>query len=171
MSAPRRTDPSLDPKSSQTTHLTSLIQHTSSSTIYPTEDDILAVLASRTRADLPYTYLDGPATSPSTGGRTLVVVNPLKSLGNLSDLNANDYVDKYVDPAYVSSTGKKKGKEREDQGTRVGHVVGSEQPHLYDVAGKVWLLMQRRREDQAVLFRCVNRSWSSKLVLILLVAA
>lgn len=151
MSAQRRTDSPAELKSSQTTHLTSLIQHTGSSTIYPTEDDILAVLSSRTRADLPYTYLDGPPSS-AAGGRTLVVVNPLKSLGNLSDLNAKDYVDKYVDPAYVSATGRKKGKEREEQGTRTAHLVGSEQPHLYDLAGKVWLLMQRRREDQAVLF-------------------
>ena len=89
----------------------------------------------------------------------MIVVNPLKSLGNLSDLNAKDYVDKYVDPAYVSSTGgKKKGKERakagqEEQVSRTAHLVGSDQPHLYDLAGKVWLLMQRRREDQAVLFR------------------
>jgi chitin synthase len=162
MSAQRRTDsPPETTKSSQTTHLTSLIQQTGSSTIYPTEDDILAVLSSRTRADLPYTYLDGPAASSGTssGGRALIVVNPLKSLGNLSDLNAKDYVDKYVDPAYVSSTGgKKKGKERakagqEEQVSRTAHLVGSDQPHLYDLAGKVWLLMQRRREDQAVLFR------------------
>lgn len=152
MSAHRR-DPGDTLKSSQTTHLTALIQQTGSSTIYPTEDDILALLSARTRADLPYTYLDG---TPAGGGRTLVLVNPLKSLGNLSDLNARDYVDKYVDPAYVSAAGKRKGKERlrQEEG-RTAHLIGSDQPHVYDLAGKVWLLMQRRREDQAVLFRQV----------------
>lgn len=141
-----------------TTHLSSLIQHTGSSIIYPTEDDLLAVLAARARVDLPYTYLDGAGPG---AGRTLVVVNPLKSLGNLSDLNARDHVDKYADPGYVSAaSGRKKGKgkaEREEagsgSGSRSAHLVGSDQPHLYDLAGKVWLLMQRRREDQAILFR------------------
>lgn len=149
------------PSPHSTTHLSSLIQHTGSSTIYPTEDDILAVLSARSRADLPYTYLDGSSGSNNAGrgGRTLIVVNPLKSLGNLSDLNAKDYVDKYVDPGYVSAGGgKKKGKGRAGQGeeegsSRTAHLVGSDQPHLYDLAGRAWLLMQRRREDQAILFR------------------
>jgi chitin synthase len=148
------------PSAQSTTHLSSLIQQQGSSTIYPTEDDILAVLAARARADLPYTYLDGSSGSTVVGGgggRTLIVVNPLKSLGNLSDLNAKDYVDKYVDPAYVSAGGKKKGKGKagqgEEEGSRTAHLVGSDQPHLYDLAGRAWLLMQRRREDQSILFR------------------
>jgi chitin synthase len=153
------------PSPSHTTHLTALITQTGSSTMYPTEDDILSVLSSRTRADLPYTYLDGAhplETASASGGRTLIVVNPLKSLGNLSDLNAKDYVDKFVDPSYASSSGsngngKKKGKGKagkgEGEGSRTAHLVGTEQPHLYDLAGKVWLLMQRRREDQAIVFR------------------
>ncbi|KAJ9124372.1 hypothetical protein QFC22_001172 [Naganishia vaughanmartiniae] len=162
-----------------TTHLTALIKQTGSSTMYPTEDDILSVLSARTRADLPYTYLDGAhplETANASGGRTLIVVNPLKSLGNLSDLNAKDYVDKFVDPSYASSSGsngngKKKGKGKagkgEGDGSRTAHLVGTDQPHLYDLAGKVWLLMQRRREDQAVVFSGVTnsgKSYSSKLV-------
>ncbi|KAJ9109851.1 hypothetical protein QFC19_001830 [Naganishia cerealis] len=166
--------------SSLTTHLTALIQQTGSSTIYPTEDDILSVLSARTRADLPYTYLDGAApleTASASGGRTLIVVNPLKGLGNLSDLNAKDYVDKFVDPSYASragaaASGKKKGKGKagkgEGEGPRTAHLVGTDQPHLYDLAGKVWLLMQRKREDQAVIFSGVTnsgKSYSSKLVI------
>lgn len=107
------------------------------------------LLAARARADLPYTYLDG---LPSGGGKTLVMVNPLKSLGNLSDLTAREYVDKVVDPAYVAMGAGKKGKGKEEGGRMAG-LVGADQPHLYDLAGKVWLLMQRRREDQAILFR------------------
>jgi chitin synthase len=112
----------------------------------PSDDTILSTLQSRSRSDLPYTYL---------GAKTLILVNPLRTLGNLSDSSALDYVGKYTQG--VSSTavlpgGKKggKGKGKED-----GLVLGVEQPHVYDLAGRVWTMMRRRREHQAVVFRWV----------------
>jgi chitin synthase len=62
------------------------------------------------------------------GSSTLVVVNPLRSLANASDASAKEY--------------EKSFKEEE-----------SLQPHVYDLAGRVYLMMQQRRESQAVVYR------------------
>jgi len=109
----------------------------------PSDDTILSTLQSRSRSDLPYTYL---------GAKTLILVNPLRTLGNLSDASASDYVVKYTQglSSAVLAGGKKggKGKGKED-----GLVLGVEQPHVYDLAGRVWSMMRRRREHQAVVFR------------------
>lgn len=111
----------------------------------PTEDTILTTLQSRSRSDLPYTYL---------GAKTLVLVNPLRTLGNLSDSSATDYANKYVNPSQTPLSGKKKGKGKEEVGAAGnGLVLGVEQPHVYDLAGRVWTMMRRRREHQGVVFR------------------
>ena len=119
----------------------------------PTEDTILTTLQSRSRSDLPYTYL---------GPKTLILVNPLRTLGNLSDSSATDYANKYVNPTQtpsVGNAGKRKGKGKEEVGAGAagnGLVLGVEQPHVYDLAGRVWTMMRRRREHQGVVFRSVT---------------
>jgi hypothetical protein len=100
-------------------------------TIYPSDDALLSLLQQRFRSDLPYTRL---------GSSTLVVVNPLKKLGNLSDASARDYVES----EYTDTSG--------EEGPR-----GPKQPHLYELAARVYLLMRRRKESQAVIFRSVRR--------------
>jgi chitin synthase len=104
--------------------LTQLVNTTSATTVYPTEDTVLSVLQSRFRADLPYTRL---------GESSYVVVNPVKSLASANDASAREYEEKCF---------------RETNGTS-----GGLQPHLYDLAARIYLVMQRRNESQAIIFR------------------
>lgn len=127
----------------QTINLTSLLSASaspgsSSPNNNPTDDTVLQTLQARSRSDLPYTYL-------ST--QTLIVVNPLRTLGNLSDASAQEYVEKYTLGPGRNETNPK-GKEKEG-----GMRLGVEQPHLYDLAGKVWSMMKRRKESQAIVYR------------------
>ncbi len=110
------------------TSLTSLITSTANSKTHPSPDLLLQTLHSRSRSDLPYTYV---------GDTTLIVVNPLRALASGSDESAK---------AYAERTKEVRVEERE---------VG--QPHVYELAGRVWGLMRRRREDQVVVFRWVLR--------------
>jgi chitin synthase len=107
--------------------LVSSSQHT---TIYPTDDAILSLLQSRFRNDLPYTRI---------GSTHLVVVNPYKVLGNVNEASAKEYEER----CYKDTSGGGEGGARPLQ------------PHLYDVACKMYLLMRRKREAQAVVARCV----------------
>ena len=108
--------------------LVDLVSSSTSAIIYPSDDAILAVLQARFRADLPYTRV---------GTTNLVVVNPYKTLANVNDLSAKDYEDRcYKDTSLP--------------------MVDSPrplQPHLYEQAAKVYLLMRRRNESQAVITR------------------
>ncbi|KAJ3502654.1 hypothetical protein NMY22_g18515 [Coprinellus aureogranulatus] len=112
--------------------LLDLVSHPSTSStstaIYPTDDALLSVLQARFRGDLPYSAI---------GSNHLVVVNPYKVLGNVNEESAREYEEK----CYKDTSGK-----------------GGEgiQPHLYDAAAKVYLLMRRKKEAQAVVARCVH---------------
>jgi chitin synthase len=114
--------------------LTDLISHSSSTTLFPNEDTLLSHLQSRFRADLPYTRI---------GATTLVSVNPLKVLANVNDATAKEYIERSY-------------KETQSNGPPM-------QPHLYDLAAKVYLLMTRRHAPQTVLFRWAECSFISPL--------
>ncbi|KAH7888944.1 glycosyltransferase family 2 protein [Phlebopus sp. FC_14] len=113
--------------------LTDLVSASSSTTIHPTDDTVLAVLSARFRADLPYARIG------STG---LVVINPCKTLANLNDASAKEY------------------EERCYKDTRLGLADSrrAPQPHVYELAAKIYLLMRRRCESQAVIARGVSGS-------------
>jgi chitin synthase len=108
--------------------LTDLVSSSTHATVHPTDDSILAVLTARFRADLPYTRL---------GSTNLVVVNPYKTLANVNDANAKEY------------------EERCYKDTKLGLADSRRppQPHLYEQAAKIYLLMRRRNESQAVVTR------------------
>lgn len=89
-------------------------------TLYPSDDALLALVQSRFRSDLPYTRL---------GSSTLVVVNPLKTLANLNDASARDYIES----EYTDTSG--------EEGPR-----GPMQPHVYELAARVYLLMRRTKQ-------------------------
>lgn len=109
--------------------LTDLVSSSSSATVYPSDDTILSVLQARFRADQPYTRV---------GASNLIVVNPYKTLANVNDANAKEYEERcYKDTSFPLP------------GT------ASLPPHLYDLAARVYLLMRRRTESQAVIFRSV----------------
>lgn len=110
--------------------LLDLISSSASTTVYPSDDTILAVLQARFRADLPYTRV---------GSSNLVVVNPLKQLANVNDVSAKEYEERCYKDTSVPTAGSPRAL----------------QPHLYELAAKVYLLMKQRNESQAVVFRCV----------------
>lgn len=108
--------------------LIELVSSSTSATVYPSDDAIMAVLQARFRADLPYTRI---------GATNLVVVNPFKTLANVNDISAKDYEDRCY----------------KDTGLPMVDSPKPLQPHLYDLAAKVYLLMRRNNESQAILSR------------------
>ena len=107
--------------------LANLVSSSSSATVYPSDDTILAALQARFRADLPYTRV---------GASNLIVVNPYKTLANVNDISAKEYEERcYKDTSFPLPG------------------AASLPPHLYDLAARVYLLMRRRMESQAVVFR------------------
>jgi chitin synthase len=112
--------------------LVDLVSSSGSATVYPSEDTILAVLQARFRADLPYTRI---------GSSSLLVINPYKTLANVNDVSAKEY------------------EERSYKDTSLPMLDSPRplQPHLYDLAARVYLLMRRRNESQAVVTRFVTQ--------------
>ena len=119
--------------------LVDLVSSSGSATIYPSDDAILAVLQARFRADLPYTRI---------GTSNLLVVNPYKTLANVNDVSAKEY------------------EERSYKDTSLPMLDSPRplQPHLYDLAARVYLLMRRRNESQAVVTRFVTQLVSFALL-------
>ena len=110
--------------------LIDLVSSSGAATVYPSDDAILAILQARFRADLPYTAI---------GATNLVVVNPYKTLANVNDISAKEYEDRcYRDTSLPLVDSPK-----------------PLQPHLYELAAKVYLLMRRKNQSQAVLARFV----------------
>jgi chitin synthase len=110
--------------------LTDLISSASSGParrIFPTDDQIIAVLHARSRAEHPYTRV-------GISGREYVVMNPLRTLGCLNEESRERY------SADIEQGGEK---DRELQ------------PSVYGLAGQVWYLMSRRKESQAVVYQSV----------------
>ena len=111
--------------------LLELVSSSASATIYPTDDALLSVLQARFRADLPYTRI---------GSTHLVVVNPYKTLANVNDASAKDYEERCY----------------KDTNPAVGvDAPRPLQPHLYDMAAKMYLLLRRKKEAQAIVARYV----------------
>ncbi|THH18601.1 hypothetical protein EW146_g2427 [Bondarzewia mesenterica] len=116
--------------------LTDLVSSSASATVYPTDDAILAVLQARFRSDLPYTAINASH---------LVVLNPYKALANTNNASAKEYEDKcYKDTSLVVPANSQ-----------------TLQPHLYDLAAKVYLLMRRKEQSQAVILRGITGSGKS----------
>lgn len=116
------------PQATSSGDLTDLLALSSPAQLHPTDDAILAVLTARFRADLPYTRI---------GSTDLVVVNPCKTLANLNDASAKEY------------------EERCYKDTKLGLADSRRppQPHVYEQAAKIYLLMRRRLESQAIIAR------------------
>lgn len=109
----------------------------SSSQLIPTDDSVFSVLAARFCAELPY------ARVGSTG---LVVVNPWRILSNVNDASAKEYEERcYKDtgPSLIDTR--------------------RPQPHVYELAAKIYLLMRRRGESQAVIARYGLQGTSSTI--------
>lgn len=108
-----------------TTDLTQLVVG-STNRVYPSDDAILDVLQARFRSDLSWTWIRDS---------TLVSINPFKPLENVNDASKRAYEQAYRDAA-------------QDQG------APSLEPHVYELAARVYLMMRRRQESQSVIFRC-----------------
>lgn len=90
----------------------------------PTEDSISNLLANRYKRNLPYTQL---------GYSNLVVVNPYQHLELLNDATLKSYAE----------IGYKDLSEHKQ----------SLQPHVYELATRVYFHMRRTGEDQSVILR------------------
>ncbi|EIN11094.1 chitin synthase [Punctularia strigosozonata HHB-11173 SS5] len=121
--------------------LTDLVSTSASATVYPTDDSILTVLQARFRSDQPYSRI---STS------NYVVVNPYKALANTNDVSAREYEERCYKDTNLQLPG-----------------TPSVQPHMYELAARIYLLMRRRNESQSVVFRGITgsgKSSSSRLV-------
>lgn len=110
-----------------TTDLTQLVVG-STNRVYPTDDAILDVLQARFRSELGWTWIRDS---------TLVSVNPFRALENVNDASKRAYEQAYRDAAQDEA-------------------APSLQPHVYELAARVYLMMRRRNESQSVIFRCVQ---------------
>ncbi|KAJ7780186.1 glycosyltransferase family 2 protein [Mycena maculata] len=113
--------------------LLDLVSSSGSATIYPNDDAVLAVLHSRFRADLPYTRI---------ASTHFLVVNPLKTLASVGDASAREYEERcYKDTSLPAIDSPK-----------------PLQPHVYELACRIYLLMRRRTESQLVIARGITGS-------------
>lgn len=112
-----------------TYNLTSLVPNATTSAVHlPSADAIVSLLAARYKQEYTSTYI---------GDSTLVVVNPLRILADASDASKAEYEER----AY---------------NLRQGGGGEAVQPHAYDLACRVYLMMRRTGESQGVLFRWVD---------------
>lgn len=110
--------------------LVDLVSFSGSARINPTEDTVLAVLQARFRAENPYSRI---------GTTNLVSVNPYKTLANLNDASSKEYEERSY----------------KDTSLAMGNTSHPIQPHVYDMAARIYLLMRRRNESQTVVTRLV----------------
>jgi len=95
----------------------------------PSDEDVVQLLSARYKADLPYTRINAS---------TLVVVNPQKPLECMNDTTAKEYAEQW----YKDITGNR----------------SNLQPHIYELAARVYLHMRRSAEDQSVVFSGISGS-------------
>ncbi|KAF8906646.1 glycosyltransferase family 2 protein [Mucidula mucida] len=119
--------------------LVDLVSSTGAATIYPSDDAILTVLQARFRGDLPYTRV---------GASNLVVVNPYKTLANVNNISAKEYEDRCY----------------KDTSLPMVDTPKPLQPHLYELAARMYLMMRRRNESQALLSRGITGSGKSSSI-------
>lgn len=111
--------------SSTVSNIVQLAEIQSNDTSGTGQEAIVRLLQSRFKADQPYTQL---------GDHRLVVVNPFKPLDLLNDATLQAYGQhgyKDISPDRFAPP----------------------EPHVYDMATRVYLLMRRRSENQAVILR------------------
>lgn len=109
--------------------LVHLVSTSQSATVYPSDDAILAVLNTRFRSDLPYSRI---------GTTNLLVVNPYKALANANDINAREYEERCYKETRLSLASSR-----------------LLQPHPYELAAQIYLLMRRTKQSQSVIARSV----------------
>ena len=124
---------SLSTHAANTGDLTHLVSTSQSATVYPSDDAILAVLNTRFRSDLPYSRI---------GTTNLLVVNPYKTLANVNDLSAREYEERCYKETSLSLA----------SSTLL-------QPHPYEFAAQIYLLMRRTKQSQSVIARYVSSSY------------
>lgn len=90
----------------------------------PTDDAVLHLLATRYKRNLPYTQL---------GYSNLVVINPYQSLELLNDAT----LQYYAEIGYRDLSEKKPAL----------------QPHIYDLATRIYFNMRRTGQDQSIILR------------------
>lgn len=121
---------SLSAHAVNTGDLLHLVSTSQSATVYPSDDAIVAVLNTRFRSDLPYSRI---------GTTNLLVVNPYKALANVNDNSAREYEERcYKETALPLAS------------------ASLLQPHLYELAAQIYLLMRRTKQSQSVVTRCVS---------------
>lgn len=118
---------SLSTHAANTGDLVHLVSTSQSATVYPSDDAILAVLNTRFRSDLPYSRI---------GTTNLLVINPYKTLANVNDISAREYEERCY--------------------KETGLPLASSrllQPHPYELAAQIYLLMRRTKQSQSVIAR------------------
>ncbi|CAG8759626.1 8704_t:CDS:2, partial [Racocetra persica] len=120
---------SSSPGSSPADDRVDLVQLLPANNVPPSEEEIISFLSARFKADLPYTRINDSS---------LVVINPNKPLESMNDASAKEYADQW----YKNTTGEKI----------------TLQPHIYELAAKVYFHMRRSAEDQCVIFSGINGS-------------
>ncbi|KAG6335389.1 hypothetical protein ID866_3703 [Astraeus odoratus] len=108
----------------------------------PSDDSVLAVLSARFRADLPYARV---------GSTALVVINPCKTLSVVNESSAKEYEERCYKDTSLSLIDARR----------------PPQPHVYELASKVYLLMRRRSESQAVVTRGISGSGKTASITLL----
>ncbi|EPB90148.1 hypothetical protein HMPREF1544_02982 [Mucor circinelloides 1006PhL] len=119
--------------SSTVSNIVQLVEIQSNDTNVTGQEAIVRLLQSRFKVDQPYTQL---------GDHRLVVVNPFKPLDLLNDATLQAYGQhgyKGISPDRFAPP----------------------EPHVYDMATRVYLLMRRRSENQAVILSGVTGSGKS----------
>ena len=120
---------SLSAHAVNTGDLVHLVSTSHSATVYPSDDTIVTVLNTRFRSDLPYSRI---------GTTSLLVVNPYKSLANVNDISAKEYEERCYKETGLSLASSR-----------------LLQPHLYELAAQIYLLMRRTKQSQSVIARYV----------------
>ncbi|CAG8613826.1 12456_t:CDS:2 [Cetraspora pellucida] len=121
--------PSNSPGSSPADDRVDLVQLLPTNNVPPSEEEIISFLSARSKADLPYTRINDSS---------LVVINPNKPLESMNDASAKEYAEQW----YKNTTAEKI----------------TLQPHIYELAAKVYFHMRRSAEDQCVIFSGINGS-------------
>lgn len=97
----------------------------------PSEDSITNLLSSRFKRNQPYTCI---------GHSNLIVVNPYQPLEILNDATLKSYAD--IGYRNVNT----------DKSTTATNLTFM-QPHVYDLAARVYFHMRRTGEDQSIILR------------------
>ncbi|PWN35402.1 uncharacterized protein FA14DRAFT_189370 [Meira miltonrushii] len=120
--------------------LVDLIASSAASNVYPSDDHILTTIQARLRADHPYTRI---------GAKTLLAINPFRSLSHLNDASAEEYINLCYDDADWHS----KGVQYDPN-----HVLP---PHPYEFALRAYHAMRRKSSSQAIVFTGSSNSGKS----------